>query len=759
MNTIFRAITTARNLKRIIMCGALLLATTSMAEDKSLVPAIEIQPSTSVEVGEEVYLSGSGSTYDGNQTLLRKARYEWDFGDGYYLRYDPANALVTRQGLCATHYYMRPGDFTVKLKISLWAAWDEDGTPVDIPATSTSTVTIVNTGSVTLTIEPDKPFQPGMVIFIYDAVDDGVNAYMDGTITSYNTETGEMVAYITNGHGYRGHTYSSWTIKAETLPIEIETTTKVIHVTGEAPLAGFEIQRAPFQNRLAQYLYVQIPTAYRKNETTLRVTLQGAKGSKSTLVSKNNLAFEEPVFLDHKPLVQDDYVVIAELLNSSGKRIPGGIWRDKFSKPYAGVPKIGIDENNSFRVNGELFFPIGSFMLDRSRIETYKTAANLNMFHSLGYAIEHNPTTLATYLSAAETSALKVIGPGRGDYLAVPGTARWKWNHSPERMAEYVHAGKNSQAMLAWAWQDEPNLGGRTIMVYPQTIAAWAYNTQRIDRQHPVFQLFYGSDWSKYYGTGLRDYDYLNSAQFFGGKKWTQQAFPFDIYPIQLRLHPSLNMSDIGPIVAYFDAMDRMNANNKDLVPLMPCINPGQRLPEQGDPGQIPTADQVYMLAWANVIHGAKAIIWFPYFTPSTIQWGAMKKFADQMAILAPVVLGPEPARTVVDDADIPLKRVDTLIREHGGNIYVITARITEPDPMEGAKYLGVEPESITVNLTVSGLTGNLVAEVVDEGRQVSLNNGKFSDTYARNAVHIYKIPLGTNPRGVSSPAGLRFVE
>jgi hypothetical protein len=143
-----------------------------------------------------------------------------------------------------------------------------------------------------------------------------------------------------------------------------------------------------------------------------------------------------------------------------------------------------------------------------------------------------------------------------------------------------------------------------------------------------------------------------------------------------------------------------------------------------------------------NVIHGAKGIIWFPYFDPPSIRWAAMKKFADQMKVLAPIVLGPEPIRTVTDDANAALNRVDTMIREKDGTVYIFAARVTEPDPIEKAKYRGIEPESITVNFKVNGLKGNAVAEVVDEGRKVSVMNGRFTDMFLKNAVHIYKIVM-----------------
>ena len=78
-------------------------------------------------------------------------------------------------------------------------------------------------------------------------------------------------------------------------------------------------------------------------------------------------------------------------------------------------------------------------------------------------------------------------------------------------------------------------------------------------------------------------------------------------------------------------------------------------------------------------------------------------------------------------------------------------ARVTEPDPIPEAKYQGVEPKSITVNFTVSGLAGNAMAQVIDEGRAILVRDGMFTDTFAKNAVHIYKIsvPKLGNPKGL----------
>lgn len=673
-NMLLHSITTSRNVIRTLLIGVLILATASIALAQDLIPAIEIQPGTSVEVGEEVYLSATRTTYP-DATILGKARYEWDFGDGYYHRFDPSVVAITRSGIAVTHYYMRPGNFTVTLKVTVWAEWDASGAPV---------------GS----------------------------------------------------------------------PLATNTTTRVISVTGEAPMAGFEIQRAPFHNRLAQYLYVQIPAAYQRNETSLRVTLKGAKGSSSTLLSKSNLAAEERVFLDHKPLTQDDYVVIAELLNAGGARISGGLWRDKFSKRYSGIPKVGIDENNSFRVNGELFFPIGPYMTSVLDFSKYKSQASINMLQTEGYYETHTPASWGDYLSNANASGLVAIGPGRGDYAVTYAPApanRWQFNHNPDRMAEYVRLGKDSPSLFAWIWQDEPNMGGRPEKVYPPTLAAWAYVCHRDDPQHPAYNLFYGYSWSKYYGTTTQSiYDYLASEPLFGGKKWMQDIFSFDIYPIKARLHPTLNFVDIGPYAAYLDALERIRANNKYLVPVIPTLQPCKERATDTVPAV--TETQVYLEAWMNVIHGAKGITWFPFFDmQNTGRWTSMKRFADQMKVLAPVVLEPAPVRTVTDSANAPLNRVDTMIREKDGAVYVFAARVTEPDPIDGAKYTGVEPESITVSFTISGLTGSTAATVVDEVHTHAVTDGKFTDTFAKNAVHIYKIAgTGVTILKSAAPRNLR---
>lgn len=63
-----------------------------------------------------------------------------------------------------------------------------------------------------------------------------------------------------------------------------------------------------------------------------------------------------------------------------------------------------------------------------------------------------------------------------------------------------------------------------------------------------------------------------------------------------------------------------------------------------------------------------------------------------------------------------------------------------------GTLYPEVEPESITTTFTLSDTTINGDIEVLYENRAVTATNGVFSDTFDRNAAHIYRYPAGEIP-------------
>lgn len=653
---------------------------------KELKVKIEVLPGTEVEVGEEVYFSGSKCEFS-DKRLLKLARYEWDFGDGTYLRYSPTDSRVTRSGICCVHYFMKPGEYEVKLTVSVYEKFQGDGKPMGDP--------------------------------------------------------------IAKGVGV---------VK--------------IKVTGEEPMKGFEVQHAPFHNRLGQYLYVEIPKEYRGNDTKLKVRVKGKKtNTEKILFDKTNLSGEEKVLLRQRELPKDEYELIVELYDKEGKRIPGGIWKEKFTKHYEDMPKVGIDENNSIWLNGKLFFPIASYMTRKGEsMEMFKRNGVINSLVCVGYYDEHTPDTFADYLNAAKELGLYVIGPHRGDYEVqkkeyAEGVEvnRWRFNNNPDRMIDYIKRNKDHPNLLGWSWIDEPNIGGRANQVYPPVLAAWEYICHKEDPDHLTMQLYTGG-WHR-----LRDpfktpfnisltkakegmvpraipFDYIGSLEqfgesLFGGKRWITQVFSYDHYPIVYRDHPANNWEDMGPYAVYIDGFEAIKYLTKNLVPIIPCIIPNRRRVGDAD-WKVPTEEMIYMEVWMNVVLGAKGIVWFPFFDKSTLRWNAMKKAVDQIERLKEVILGPEPERKVKDDANEALKRVETMIREKDGYVYIFAVRITEPDPVPEVKYQGKEPDSIEVNFEVSGISGEKEIEVIDENRKIKITDGKFKDIFKKYQVHIYKIPL-----------------
>ncbi|MBN2610395.1 MAG: T9SS type A sorting domain-containing protein [Bacteroidales bacterium] len=631
----------------------------SSARPQVLDPEIVVHPGINVEVGDEVYFSAENTTYPADTALLRMARYEWDFGDGYSFQFGKPNANSCYSGLAVVHYFMAPGTYNVKLTVSIYDHYDGEGIPTAPPLAKDSSVTVIN-------------------------------------------------------------------------------------VTGTAPLAGFELQHAPFHNRLAQYIYAIIPAAYQNNQSTLRVSLSGPGESNTILFTKDNLEGEEVFLLDQKTLAQGDYVIIAELFNDAGQLVPGGIWREKFSKRYPGLPKVGIDENNSMYLDGQLFFPIMPFMTNNERVQEFIDSGGINALHTEGWYASHNAGTWTDYLNKAAEKNLICAGPNRGNYSwGELGIYRQRFNHDVKIMTEYILSNHDHPAMMMWSWDDEPNMGGRNQKVDLPVLAAWQYITHEYDTCHLYYNGFYMYDWSRYYGEGLRTHDYLQSHALFGGKKWISDVIGGDIYPMNYRLSAHLNFADMGPYAAYLDALDRMQTNNKNLVPCLPVLQPCEET--NGDATPPVTSGQVYLEAWLNVIHGAKGIIWFPYFVYSTVQWQSMKKFAGQMGRLAPIVLGPKTERTVADNANTALNRVDVMIRENKNYIYLFAARVTEPDQIAGAYYPGVEPDSIVVNFNISDIDYNGMIKVIDEDRLIPSVNGQFEDVFLKDDVHIYQvtIPLG----------------
>ncbi len=120
-------------------------------EVSDLIPNIEVRPGIEVEVNEEVFFSGEGTTYP-DAYLLNRARYEWDFGDGYTCKFGAPRNTSSNSGLAVTHYYMTPGIYTVTLSVSIFDKFTQD-----FLAAADATVIAYETTSIQITVTGEKP--------------------------------------------------------------------------------------------------------------------------------------------------------------------------------------------------------------------------------------------------------------------------------------------------------------------------------------------------------------------------------------------------------------------------------------------------------------------------------------------------------------------------------------------------------------------------------------------------------------------------
>jgi len=517
-----------------------------------------------------------------------------------------------------------------------------------------------------------------------------------------------------------------------------DTATVTMHVTGDAPMEGFELWHAPYHARISQYIYAQIPDETRNER--LRVTIENDEGYSAVLLDKDVLDAEERFLLDHSVLPQGNYAIFAEIINSSGEVIT--YIKEKFSKPYNGIPIVGINKNNAICIEGEPSFLVTPCLLNNAYLEEW-SGKYINTAYMEGYYDTHNSSTWGDYLDNCAANNIRAIGPERWEGKAPRHCER---NSDVNKIAEYVTANNSNPGLLMWMWDDEPSLGGRYVRIISQVLASWTFKSHQLDFQHPVATQHYGYGYLPYYGengNAAGQYDYLQNAEWFGGKKhFPCDVIGDDIYPLEYIEHPSLIDPDRGLFDLWVESIDELVSRNYDLIPAMQFIEV-QDVHNDGAPG--PTPGQLRMEIWLSVVHGMKGINWFHYFgsTPQE-NLDEIELFLDQITRLTPVVLGEKPERIVTDNANTRGNRVDIMVRETDTTIYVFAVRLTEPDPDCDNDGVEHEPEKIAVEFNI-GNQYSTVLRVFDENRNIEVTNGYFTDTFNICAVHIYVIPKSTS--------------
>lgn len=581
--------------------------------------------------------------------------------------------------------------------------------------------------------------------FTYSSAESSTALYLDGRLVASSTHTGTLS--MPDSDLMIGWDASSGAFNGYIDELKIYNSA----LTARDLAVGFELWHADFHARSAQYLYVQIPeivTASASNR--LRMSISGGALGLSTieLTDRTGLQSEEKVFMNNSLLdgSQNDYILTSKLLDSSGDVMY--TLSEKFKKIYNGMPRVAVDENNSMRVDGELFFPVTPWGLNNDNITQWTDNGYINSLFGQGFwgsgpnAPSYTVDGYREYLDLGLAGGMMTIGPSTSwDGQAAQTRYFFQKSSDPDGIRAYAEALGRHQGQLMWGWWDEPELNG----IPAEVLRAWTYVSHMYDGEHPVVVNFMGHPYTYVNGEGSwwsnmrHTYTYGYSKGVYGLRRQCADVVGFDYYSIDaVREDATDTMRRLST------ALETMRLENFDLLPVVSCV-------ETTDPGNggatpwPPSAEQLRMMIWLNVVHEVKGIMWFHYF-PETPEenYQEMTKFTKQITELAPAVLGPRISRTVSIDYKGQTGRIDTMLREYNGVLYLLAVRVSEAayqDPGETTPPPPVQDYSLyNVSLSIGDDINDTIVNVYEESRTVAIVNGQISDSFEPFAVHIYLI-------------------
>jgi hypothetical protein len=147
-----------------------------------------------------------------------------------------------------------------------------------------------------------------------------------------------------------------------------------------------------------------------------------------------------------------------------------------------------------------------------------------------------------------------------------------------------------------------------------------------------------------------------------------------------------------------------------------------------------PTPEQIRAEVWLALVHGAGGIQYFCHRTApdvsetacidDTATADAMRAVDAEITELAPVLNTPPLANAVTAVASPTSVLVHTMVKRSGGSTYLFA--------------VSPQDASVTVRFTVGDGSG--MADVLGEGRVLSVTAGAFSDDFSAYGVHLYRI-------------------
>jgi hypothetical protein len=411
--------------------------------------------------------------------------------------------------------------------------------------------------------------------------------------------------------------------------------------------------------------------------------------------------------------------------NNQVKAEKAAVEREPAVGAPGGLPEIrtvAIGPNREFLVNGKPFLPIFGWLQVPDNLPKLK-AVGMNTVAGYHWQRQKNigsgnTKDAAEYARYARKAGLYFISP----YM----------EQHPAAMQTLAKSG----VVLAWIHNDEPDLAssaggaevvpGKFVRETPGQVLARYEAIKAFDPMRPVLLTVTGR--------------YIKEPMF--AKYWTREQV-MQLYPAYFKA-ADVPGHDNYPIYGWNkpEKLDWVSQGIRELRELAGQHKPTYIWIETQPGGQFAkpqpvTGVEIRNEVYQAIISGATAIGYFTHrFKPTFAEFGvpeenqkALREINEQLQRLAPVILSAD--ATVQPEIEIEGGvAAQCLAKEHNGRMYIFAQNIDMPR------------RSGKATLAVAGLAAGTKVEVVDEGRVITAESGKFSDDFAPLAVHIYKIGL-----------------
>ena len=355
-----------------------------------------------------------------------------------------------------------------------------------------------------------------------------------------------------------------------------------------------------------------------------------------------------------------------------------------------------------------------------------------------GKLADPNFFPLAVWLQSTSNAA-KYKAAGINTYVAL-----WR-GPNDEQLAELAKHGMvaicsqnaagrahiGDATILAWMHGDEPDNAqairgqkGYGPPIEPAKIIADYERIRAADPSRPVLlNLGQGVAWDNWIGRGVRRNHPEDYAEYVKGC----DIASFDIYPA-CHDHPEV----AGKLWFVPEGVSRLRKWAGDSRLVWNCIE-CTRIHNKTTKA---TPQQVKSEVWMSLIRGSKGIIYFCHeWEPRFVEAGLLADAEmlqevtavnQQIQKLAPVLHSPDVTGVLTIETAKPEAPVETLVKRHGGSLYIFAAC------MRG--------DETTATFKLAGLSGKVTAKVLGEDRSVEIDGGTLREAFDPWGVHLYEI-------------------